>query len=181
MNCSWSEERFEAFLDGELDALGRARLIGHVDACGACRALLEELRCVDALLLRPRRVGLSPAFTHATMAAVHAMPAPAPRRVPLLAFAVCYLVGAWLLIAAAFLIAPQTLRALAETLIDLARTIVDTAGGLGHVFTRLQARGSLGSLVLFVGVVLLLETFLGLAFTVGIRAARPRLAERLRP
>ena len=80
MNCSWCEERFERFLDGLLTAGESAALRRHVDACGACYGLLEELRVVDALLLEPRSVELPPNFTFATLACVRTMARPHVRR-----------------------------------------------------------------------------------------------------
>ena len=180
MNCRWSEERFERFLDGDLTPRDRSTLLAHVDACDGCRGLLEELRVVDALLLEPRTVTLAPNFTFATMAEVRALPTPAPKSVPVAAYAVCYLVATWSLIAAAFLIAPQWIRSAAETAVDAAQAILASLGGLGHVAARLSVRGDVSWWTTFVGGVLLVDVMLAVILAGAVRVARPLLAERLR-
>ncbi len=76
MNCSSSEDRFEEYLDGTLAPAVRVRLRAHLDGCGSCQGMLEELRVVDALIAAPRSVELPENFTFATMAEVRALPRP---------------------------------------------------------------------------------------------------------
>lgn len=47
MHEEWTNQ-LSAYLDDELPAEGRAALEGHLAACAACRAVLEELRAVVA-------------------------------------------------------------------------------------------------------------------------------------
>jgi hypothetical protein len=180
VNCSWCEERFEGFLDGVLAAGERAHLVHHVDACDDCRALLEELRVVDALLLTPRTVELATNFTFATMAELRSMPLPRPRRLPVNAYVVSYLVAAWSLIGASFLIAPTTILAAGETTFDVAHNVLVAAGGLGHVAIHLGDRGDVSSWTTVAGGVLIADAAIALALVFGLRAVRPRIAQRLR-
>jgi anti-sigma factor RsiW len=140
VTCGWCEERFERFLDGLLTGAECARLVSHVDACTACYALLEELRVVDALLLEPRSVELPPNFTDATLACVHAIAQPRVRRPPIAASLVSYVVGAWGLAGAAFLIAPSRVLAAGETALGTTNTVLIALGGLGHVATHVAER-----------------------------------------
>ncbi len=180
MNCSWCEERFEEFLDGVLTSGERARLLRHIDGCDDCRALLEELRVVDALLLTPRSVELAANFTFATMAEVRSMPAPQACRAPFAAYVVSYLVAAWSLAGASFLIAPNTVRAAGETAFDVARNVIVAAGGLGHVVVHLGDRGDVSSWTTVAGGVLLADAAVAVTLVFGLRVVRPRLAGRLR-
>jgi anti-sigma factor RsiW len=45
MNDTYTE-RLSEYLDGELDAAGRADVDAHLQTCAACRAVLDELRAV---------------------------------------------------------------------------------------------------------------------------------------
>lgn len=47
-----SHPDLQAFHDGELPPAGRREAEAHIAACGACRAGLESLRALDALLMR---------------------------------------------------------------------------------------------------------------------------------
>jgi anti-sigma factor RsiW len=180
VTCSWSEERFERFLDGDLMPLERTRLVAHVDACDPCRSLLEELRVVDALLLRPRAIEPEPNFTFKTMAEVRALPLPAPPRHRLPAYLVCYVVAAWLLIGAGFLLAPQTMHAFGETALDVARTVAVALGGMWHVAIHLGDRGELTAWTTFAGGIVLVDLMLVVAIVASARIAAPWLAERQR-
>ena len=42
--CEAFAARLSALVDGELDAVERARVEAHLDACAACRGLLADLR-----------------------------------------------------------------------------------------------------------------------------------------
>lgn len=174
MTCNSSEALFEGFLEGELVPRERAALLAHVDACTACRGLLEELRVVDALLLEPRAVCLAPNFTFATMAEVRALPAPRVQRPPVLAFTVSYLVAAWLLVGAAFLLAPQVVRASGMLAAELVHSIAGALRGFERAFS-----GN-GDATVLVGCTFALDLTVLVAIGTALTFARPRLAERLR-
>jgi predicted anti-sigma-YlaC factor YlaD len=179
MSCSSTEALFERFLDDELPAGARTAVIAHVDRCAGCRSVLEELRVVDALLIRPRQVELAPNFTFATMAEARALPPPTSSRPPIRAYLVAYVVGAWLLAAVAMAFAPLTMRALAETTLDIARSITGALGALGAAIARLLGRGGSALTAALAGLLVLdaaLVTGCGLVF----KYVRPRLAERMR-
>ena len=180
MHCSWCEERFERLLDGHLNPRERARLLGHVDACAACRGLLDELRVVDGLLLGPRAVELPPNFTFATMAEVCAMTPPASRRPAIAASLVSYVVAAWSLVGAATLIAPGSVFAAGKLSLAAANTVLVALGGLGHVVVHLGDRGDVRSWTTLASGVAIADGLLLFAIGAALRAARPRIAERLR-
>jgi anti-sigma factor RsiW len=178
VSCSSSEALFEGYLDDTLLPAQRARLLTHLSRCGRCKGVLDELRVVDALLAAPRAVELPENFTFATMAEVRALPRPHVSRAPLLAYLVSYLVAAWLLIGAGFLLASSTMRAFGETALDASAQLVHAFGAVGHAAAR--AAGDLGPLGTLLGVAVALDAAVVLALVVGFTVVRPRLAERLR-
>ncbi|GAC1598027.1 MAG: hypothetical protein NVS3B28_29950 [Candidatus Velthaea sp.] len=179
MNCRSSEACFERFLDGELVPRERAELVAHVDGCGACRSLLEELRVVDALLLEPRDVQLAPNFTFATMAEVRALPAPRAGRSPMTAYVVSYLVAAWLIVAAAFILSPNVVHLFGAMAFDFATSIANALSGLTHVLARSLGRDG-NALPAVVSGLVVLDVTLALVFGAAVAYVRPRLTERLR-
>jgi anti-sigma factor RsiW len=178
--CSWCEERFERFLDGDLVPTERARFVAHIDGCDPCRSLLEELRVVDALLLRPRAIEPAPNFTFETMAEVRALPPPSPPQARLPAYLVCYVVAAWLLVGAGFVLAPRAMRAFGETALDVARTVAVALGGVWHVAIHLGDRGELSSWTTFAGGIVAVDLTLVVAILASARIAAPWLAQRQR-
>jgi hypothetical protein len=179
MNCSSAEALFERCLDDALTVGQRAGLVAHVDGCGACHGVLEELRTVDALLRRPRTVELAPNFTFATLAEARTLPAPQHARPPVRAYLVSYLAGTWLLCGAGLLIAPQSMHAMGGTTLDIARSIADAIGGIGSVIARLFARGG-SVLTALLASLLALDAILVAGVGLALRYVRPRLVERLR-
>ena len=174
MTCNSSDALFEGFLEGELVPRDRTALLAHVDTCEPCRSLLEELRVVDALLLEPRAVRLAPNFTFATMAEVRTLAAPHVRHPPVLAFTVSYLVAAWLLVGAFFLLAPDMVRAIGTLVVALTRSIAGALGG----FERALTGG--GNAVAIMGCALTVDLVLLAAFGAVVVFARPHVAQRLR-
>lgn len=180
MSCSWSEERLALFVDGELQPHERIALRTHLDACDRCSSLLDELRVVDALLLGPRTVPLSPNFTFATMAEVRGLPAPHCARAPVFAFAVSYLVASWLLLAALSVLEPEVLRDATHGTLAVLRTVLDALTGVGHVAARLFGVAGGGKLPLLVGSIVAVNAVLALVAVAVLWRARPAIAERLR-
>ena len=180
MTCSWCEERFERFLDGALTAGERARLLAHVDGCAACHGLLEELRVVDGLLLAPRAIELPPNFTVTTMADVHALPPPAACRSRLAATLVAYIVAAWSLAGAAVLIAPGPVIHAGHNALALATRWLAALAGLQHSFVHLGDRAGVSSWTTLAGGVIVADGVVLIAVAAALRAARPRIAGRLR-
>ena len=178
MTCSSSEALFEAYLDDTLTPAQRARLLTHLKGCGSCKGILDELRVVDALLAAPRTVELPQNFTFATMAEIRSLPRPYCSPVPLVAYLVSYLVAAWLLVGAGFLLASTTMRAIGETALDVSAQLARTFGTVGHAGAR--ALGDFGSLGTFLGAAIVLDVAVAIALVVGFAVVRPRLVERLR-
>jgi anti-sigma factor RsiW len=178
VSCSSSEALFERYLDDTLVPAQRARLLSHLDRCGRCKGVLDELRVVDALMAAPRAVALPENFTFATMAEVRSLPHPHGSPAPAAAYLVSYLAAAWLLIGAGFLLASSAMRAFGETALDVAAQLAHPLGLLGHIATRiLDDFGAFGTIV---GVAIALDVMLALALVFGFTVVRPRLMERLR-
>jgi hypothetical protein len=178
VSCSSSEALFEAYLDDVLLPAQRARLLAHLNVCGRCKGVLDELRVVDALLIGPRELELPQNFTFATMAEVRSLPRPHVSRAPVYAYVVSYLVAAWLLIGAGFLLASTAMRAFGETALDVSAQIARTIGLVGHAGARVV--GDFGALGTLLGAAVVLDAVLAVALVVGFTVLRPRLAERLR-
>lgn len=178
MNCSSFEERFEEYLDGTLAAPLRARLRAHLAGCGGCAGMFEELRVVEALIAAPRTVELPENFTFATMAEVRALPRPHVSSAPVVAYFVSYLVAAWLLIGAGFLLSGRTMRALGETALDLTGSLTRSLGALAHAGGRVL--GDFGGIGTLLGTALVLDLAVVAVLVFGFAVVRPRIAERLR-
>jgi anti-sigma factor RsiW len=178
VSCSSSEALFERYLDDALVPAQRARLLSHLNHCGRCKGVLEELRVVDALIASPRAIELPENFTFATMAEVRSLPRPHPSPAPVFAYLVSYLAAAWLLVGAGFLLASTTMRAFGETALDVAAQLTRPLGALGHIASRiLDDFGAFGTVV---GIAIAFDVVLALALVFGFTVVRPRLMERLR-
>jgi len=178
VSCSSSEALFEAYLDDTLLPAQRVRLLNHLGACGRCKGVLDELRVVDALMIAPRHVELPANFTFATMAEIRTLPRPHVSSAPVYAYLVSYLVAAWLLIGASFLLAGPAMRAFGETALDASAQLFHTFGTFGHAGARVL--GDFGSLGALFGGAIVLDIAVALALIVGFTVVRPRLAERIR-
>jgi anti-sigma factor RsiW len=178
VSCSSSEDLFEAYLDGTLLPAQRARLLAHLAGCGPCKGVLDELRVVDALMSSPRHVELPANFTFATMAEVRSLARPHVSTVPVYAYLVSYLVAAWLLIGAGFLLASTAMRAFGETALDASASVARVFGIVGHAGARVA--GDFSALGAVLGAAIVLDVAVVLALVVGFTVVRPRLAERLR-
>jgi anti-sigma factor RsiW len=178
VSCSSCEKLFEAYLDDTLAPAQRARLLAHVSGCGACKGILDELRVVDALLVGPGAVELPPNFTFATMAEIRSLPRPHPSPAPVVAYLVSYLVAAWLLVAAGFVLAGSAMRAFGETALDSVAQFARMFGALFHDGARMV--GDLGTLATMLGAAVIVDVTLVVALVLAFVVVRPRLTERLR-
>ena len=178
MNCSSSEEHFEALIDGTLAPPHRTELLAHVHHCVGCNSILEELRVVDALLLAPREAQLAPNFTFKVMAELAAQPVPRPRRSPIAAFLVSYVVAAWMLVGLMQLAAgPRTQSFLGSAQAAL-REFLAAFGGVTEAAGRGFSHG-FGSVTALLGGVLVLDFGLAAAVAIAYFVIRPRIAERI--
>jgi anti-sigma factor RsiW len=84
MPCAETERRLHAYFDGELDALGAAAFEGHLESCAECRAALEDLKTMRAVLRAEFPYERAPAALTARISAAldreTAAPAGAERR-----------------------------------------------------------------------------------------------------
>jgi anti-sigma factor RsiW len=100
--CSSFEPLLAPYVDGALPAATWVQLSAHLERCGSCSALLEELRVIDAMLLTARPLDPAPNFTFRVMAELGTLPAPRVRRASVLGIVAAYLVFAWLSIGGFF-------------------------------------------------------------------------------
>jgi anti-sigma factor RsiW len=179
VTCSSSEALFEAYLDDTLLPAQRARLLAHLNGCGACKGVLDELRVVDALLGGPLPAALPENFTFATMAEVRSLAPPSCSPAPVYAYIVSYLVASWLLIGTGFLLASTAMRAFGEAALDASAQFTWIFGAAGHAGGRVI--GDFGAAGPLIGATIALDVAVVLALFAGFLVVRPRLAERLRP
>ena len=52
MNCAEFESTLADYVDGTLDAGGRARLEAHMTSCSGCREMFEDVTAATAFLAR---------------------------------------------------------------------------------------------------------------------------------
>ncbi len=102
MPCSSFEPLLAPYVDGALSAPDWVRLSAHLERCGSCSGLLDELRVIDAMLVTARPVDPAPNFTVRVMAELGSLPAPRVRRASMLGVVTAYLIFAWLLIGGFF-------------------------------------------------------------------------------
>ena len=79
MNCADYTNAIAEFVDGNLDAAERRRLERHVEGCPACRALVADLKSIQASAFTLDRLQPPPAVWQSLRVAVAAEPVPATR------------------------------------------------------------------------------------------------------
>jgi anti-sigma factor RsiW len=103
MGCRHYREAIAEFVDGSLDPLKQRDLERHVEGCAACRALVADLKSIQAAAFTLDRVELPPHILPALRARLAEEPAPTRGR--LLAFPVWRAARwAWFAAAAALLV-----------------------------------------------------------------------------
>jgi anti-sigma factor RsiW len=162
---------FEGLLDGALTSRTQAALCAHLDRCSECTGLLEELRVVDALLLRTNVLELPENFTAQTMAAVAPLPAPRPAQRALWGLLGAYLATAWLMIALALVFDGAQARAVLGGAFSIAGGEIAALGSLAHGLLR-TFDSSLSSLTAVSIGALALDVIVGIALVMGYRAMR---------
>jgi anti-sigma factor RsiW len=104
MNCTEYRDAIAEFVDGSLDPTRQRALERHVEGCEACRALVADLKTIQAAAFTLDRIELPPHLWPAIRARVAEEPRPSPGR--LLAFPRSRTaLGIWVAAAAALLIA----------------------------------------------------------------------------
>ncbi|MBD5653553.1 MAG: zf-HC2 domain-containing protein [Candidatus Eremiobacteraeota bacterium] len=140
MRCSYFERLLDAYVDGELSPVQRARVANHVAGCPHCDSLLQELRVIDALLLTPRQVEPAPNFTFKLMAEVRCLPQPHAHRNISWAMLATYIVFGWVAIGAFLAFGGASARAAFGSIaLFFARTGASfgaVAVATGHLFGR---------------------------------------------
>jgi anti-sigma factor RsiW len=80
MSCADFSEALVDFVDGTLDAAGQRALERHVEGCPSCRALVADLKSIQAAAFTIERLELPRHLWPAVQARVAAEPRPAPGR-----------------------------------------------------------------------------------------------------
>src|SRR5687768_1243804 len=79
MNCADYNNAIAEFVDGNLDAAEQRRLERHVEVCAACRALVADLKSIQASAFTLDRLQPPPAVWESLRVAVAAEPVPGTR------------------------------------------------------------------------------------------------------
>ncbi len=179
MRCSFYRPLLDAYVEGTLPPAQRARVAAHLTECDECRALFDEFRTIDALLLKPRKLEPAPNFTFKVMAELRTLPRPQRRHVPPLRILAAYLAFAWVVIGlfslfgdgpahAAWIFLGESLTRGGDGFAALVRATSDLFGP--HTFRITAAVSGL------LGVDLILAAIVAGALYVRRRGARPGIA-----
>ena len=97
--CSWTQERIEAYIDGELTPVEQGRLEAHAATCAACAAELEDARRLVGALHTLPQATCPDAVSQALHDRIHQTRRTAAKRwcAPLAAAAVLVLIAGHLL------------------------------------------------------------------------------------
>lgn len=79
MSCQQYSEAIAAFLDGALDPAAQRDLERHVEGCAACRALVADLKSIQAAAFTLDRLELPPQLLTAVRARIASEPLPTER------------------------------------------------------------------------------------------------------
>src|SRR5688500_15176997 len=105
MNCNDYRDAIAEFVDGSLDAAGRRALERHVEACADCRALVADLKSIQAAAFTLQRHDPPAKVWQAIRARVAAEPVPDARGRVLAWPRTPTAWGLWLAAAAALIVA----------------------------------------------------------------------------
>jgi anti-sigma factor RsiW len=177
VRCSSCEPLLDRYIEGTLSERQMRTFTQHLRLCESCKALLAELRVVDALLATSPVVELPPNFTFAVMAEVRTTPMATSRRVSIWALLTFYVISAWIAVTAGSFAFGSSLRGLPSLAASVGSSIshgVAALAGVAHVF------GPATPVVIAIGVtILLLDVALVAATLFFYRSVRPRLAAHL--
>jgi len=178
MRCSLCELQLAALLDDALPPAERAEMLVHLEGCERCRAILDELRCVDALLLMPRRIVPKDTFTNRIMEGVGTLAPPRVARPSATGILVTYLVFAWVIIGAWWFIAG---RSAGETFAWAGSAL----GGYGAALTSLSTATTelfgteTSGVTAVLSAIVAVDAVAAVALGIAYAASRPRFAKRL--
>lgn len=150
MKCSACEARLTAYLEGDASPGDAQSIEAHLKGCAACTHLASGMRAVEVRLAGLRGIEPRADFTLSVMAAVAALPAPTPARIPVRWF-LTYLTGAW-----------AVLLALTAT------RVLNWQHAFASVATEIGKVGAAGSALADVGARLHLSTFAAGAFGIEL-------------
>jgi len=174
MRCSSFEPHFDAYVEGELSPVLRARIAQHVATCESCRSLLEEFRVIDALLLAPRQLEPQPNFTFKVMAEVRCLPRPHAHRMAPLPILATYVVFGWMAIGAFLVFGGSAARSMLAAIGAAFGHAGASAGALAlavqHLFGR-QAFDITAAMGALLGLDLLVAAVVAVLYT-AVRARR---------
>ena len=97
MSCTWTQERIEAYIDGELTPAEQGRLEAHAATCAACAAELEDARRLVGALRTLPSLTCPDAVSQALQDRIHQTRRPTAKRwyAPLAAAAVLVLIAGY--------------------------------------------------------------------------------------
>jgi hypothetical protein len=171
MRCSSCEPLLDAYLETTLRRRQVRAVVLHLQSCGDCETLMEELRIVDALLTTARAPGsVDSNFTAAVVSATRKAQPHARRRLPFWLPLLSYLALAWGLVATVALRSHETARVLGEL-------GGSAQSGLAAIAAAQRAVAPAGvAAAAAVTAVLLVDLLLVAIIFFGYRRLRPMLA-----
>lgn len=165
MRCSSCEPHLEAYREGSLSPRRALDVGTHMRACAGCRALLDEIKAVDGLLVTAHTVELPANFTFAVMAEAASLPAPRPRRASAGMLLALYLTAAWVAVAIASMLTGFS--------------PVASAGSVWSGFAPLATLSPTAPALAVLGIsILVIDVTVGVLIGVFHFRVRPRLAAR---
>ena len=178
MRCSSCEPLLDRYIEGTLTTRQMIDIGKHVSACADCRALLDELKVVDALLFTTDVPDLPENFTFAVMAEVNGMPAPRVRAHPVWSFLALYSAAAWVAAVAGMAlsgISPKTVVTFIASALGKAGSVSGgVAAGVSHSLSH-----TIPALAAFGFGVLIIDIAIAGAFALLYFVVRPRVLARL--
>ncbi len=175
MRCSSFEPFLDHFVEGALRPRQMRSLTDHLESCRHCRALVDELKVIDAMLATTPSSEPATDFTHAVMAGIRPMPVPRKPKHPAARFVALYVAVAWAVGILWLALSGTTLRTVWLALSGVALQA-------GAAFDALIAGGthalgtSTASLAAFGVTVLAIDAALALALCLGIFLKSSRAA-----
>jgi anti-sigma factor RsiW len=170
VRCSSCEPLLDSYLEATLRAREALGVAAHLRACHGCAAFLQELRVIDALLTTARAPRVAVDFTASVVSATHATVPRMPRRTPLAAALLLYVVVAWT-IAAIAVVRRYDVTGFVQTVFSSEGRSLAALGAAAHALapaTPVAAAVVTG--------VLLLDLLLFCAIFFGYRRVRPLIA-----
>jgi hypothetical protein len=171
MRCTSSRLLFEGLLEGALPAGAHSGLVTHLERCADCSGLFEELRVVDALLLRAPAPEPPDDFTQRTMEQLGRTPPPRANLMPVVEILTAYVIASWLMFVSALIFDGVQARSALAAAFAIWSAEAGAVGSLMHGLIRAFDSSLSGLTAISIGT-LALDVTAGIALIAVYRAMR---------